>query len=388
MKHVREVPRMPSTIVPDIPPVLESIILAAMAKSVDARYQSAEDLRADLLSFQRGRPVMAAPAAVVPAGADQMALTAAASAARRSGSPQPPPPRRRWGAIIATTIGLGLLAAVVVYLLVSAGDSSNSPPLVDVPDVVNQQIGDATTTLQQKGFKVSQLQDETSSQKAGTVLSQDPAGGRRADKGSTIVLTVSSLTSTVPNVVGQTIDQATTALSRIGLTVTQLPTETADKPPGTVIATDPAAGATVQKGSAVKVAVAAVPGVAVPQVSGKSQGDAGNILSQAGLVPKFTSAPSNTVPSGNVIGTDPAAGAKVPPGSTVNVSVSTGPQQVTIPNTIGQTQLAAQGALTGAGFNVTVNQVANPANAGKVIAQSPSGGQAPPGTNVTITVGV
>ena len=72
----------------------------------------------------------------------------------------------------------------------------------------------------------------------------------------------------------------------------------------------------------------------------------------------------------------------------MNVSVSTGPQQVTIPNTIGQTQLAAQGALTGAGFNVTVNQVANPANAGKVIAQSPSGGQAPPGTNVTITVGV
>jgi serine/threonine protein kinase len=388
MKHVREVPRMPSSIQPDLPPVLESIILAAMAKSVDARYQSAEDLRADLLSFQRGRPVMAAPAAVVPAGADQMALTAAAAAARRSGSPQPPPPRRRWGAIIATTIGLGLLAAVVVYLLVSAGDSSNSPPLVDVPDVVNQQIGDATTTLQQKGFKVSQLQDETSSQKAGTVLSQDPAGGRRADKGSTIVLTVSSLTSTVPNVVGQTIDQATTALSRIGLTVTQLPTETPDKPPGTVIATDPAAGATVQKGSAVKVAVAAVPGVAVPPVTGKSQGDAGNILSQAGLVPKFTSAPSATVPSGNVIGTDPAAGTKVPPGSTVNVSVSTGPQQVTIPNTIGQTQLAAQGALTGAGFNVTVNQVANPANAGKVIAQSPSGGQAPPGTNVTITVGV
>ena len=74
MKHVREVPRMPSSMQPDLPPVLESIILAAMAKSVDARYQSAEDLRADLLSFQRGRPVMAAPAAVVPAGADQMAL--------------------------------------------------------------------------------------------------------------------------------------------------------------------------------------------------------------------------------------------------------------------------------------------------------------------------
>jgi eukaryotic-like serine/threonine-protein kinase len=133
MKHVREVPRMPSSMQPDLPPVLESIILAAMAKSVDARYQSAEDLRADLLSFQRGRPVMAAPAAVVPAGADQMALTAAASAARRSGSPQPPPPRRRWGAIIATTIGLGLLAAVVVYLLSARATAATARPWSTFP---------------------------------------------------------------------------------------------------------------------------------------------------------------------------------------------------------------------------------------------------------------
>jgi serine/threonine-protein kinase len=78
----------------------------------------------------------------------------------------------------------------------------------------------------------------------------------------------------------------------------------------------------------------------------------------------------------------------VPPGSTVTVNVSSGPQQVNIPNVIGQTQLAAQGILQSAGFNVTVNQVANPPNAGKVIAQSPSGGQAPPKTNITITVGV
>src|SRR5258708_22338395 len=106
MKHVREVPRMPSSIEPDVPPVLESIILAAMAKSVDARYQSADDLRADLLNFQRGRPVMAAPAAVVAAGADQVALTAAAASVRRVVPRDPPaPPQRRSRAIIATTIG-------------------------------------------------------------------------------------------------------------------------------------------------------------------------------------------------------------------------------------------------------------------------------------------
>jgi eukaryotic-like serine/threonine-protein kinase len=389
MKHVREVPRMPSTIVPDIPPVLESIILAAMAKSVDARYQSADDLRADLLNFQRGRPVMAAPAAVVPAGADQISLTAAAAQTRRVAPREPPPPpKRKWGAIIATIIGLALLAAVVVYLLVSQGDSGGSTTLVDVPNVVAQKVDAATATLQQVGFKVSQLQDETSSQPPGTVLSQDPAGGRKADKGSTVVLTISSLTATVPNVVDQSIDQATAAITRVGLTVTRADAENAFKAPGTVLATDPAAGAVVNRGSAVTVQVAVAPGVAVPDVAGKSQGDANAALTQAGLTAKFSSQPSNTVTSGQVIGTDPAAGTKVPPGSTVTVNVSTGPQQVTIPNVIGQSQLAAQGILATAGFNVEVNQVSNPANAGKVIAQSPSGGEAPPGTKVTITVGI
>src|SRR5581483_7112139 len=199
MKHVREVPRMPSTIEPDVPPVLESIILAAMAKSVDARYQSADDLRADLLNFQRGRPVMAAPAAVVPAGADQLAMTAAAAQTRRvTPREPPPPPNRRWGTIIATVIGLGLLAAVVIAVLVTQGDNGGGgATLVDVPSVVSQKVEDATTALQRLGFKVSQLQDQTSTQPPGTVISQDPAGGRKADKGSTIVLTISSTTATV-----------------------------------------------------------------------------------------------------------------------------------------------------------------------------------------------
>jgi serine/threonine-protein kinase len=390
MKHVREVPRMPSTIEPDVPPVLESIILAAMAKSVDARYQSADDLRADLLNFQRGRPVMAAPAAIVPAGADQLAMTAAAAQTRRVTPREPPaPPERRWGTIIATVVGLGLLAAVVVYLLVSQNDTGGSgATLVDVPNVVSQPVATATQTLHNLGLKTSQLNDETSTQPPGTVINQDPAGGRKADKGSTVVLTISSTTATVPDVKGQTIDQANAAFARVGLTVTRQDTENAFLTPGTVIATNPAAGAVVNKGTAVAVQVAVAPGVAIPDVSGKSQSVAGNTITQAGLTPKFTSASSNTVPSGNVIGTDPPAGTKVPPGSTVTVNVSTGPQQVTVPNVIGQTQLAAQGILTGAGFNVTVNQTPNPANAGKVIAQSPAGGQAAPGTNVTITVGV
>jgi serine/threonine-protein kinase len=390
MKHVREVPRMPSTVESDVPPVLESIILAAMAKSVDARYQSADDLRADLLNFQRGRPVMAAPAAIVPAGADQLAMTGAAAQTRRVGERQPPPPpERKWGTIVASVIGLGLLAAVVVYLLVSQNDTGSAgATLVDVPNVVSQNVDAATATLVHQGFRVSQLQDQTSTQPPGTVISQDPAGGRKADKGSTIVLTISSTTATVPNVKGQTIDNATAEITKVGLTVNRQDTENGFLAPGTVIDTNPAGGAVVPKGTAITVQVAIAPGIAVPSVAGQSQGAASAAITQAGLTPKISQVPSDTVPSGTVVGTDPAAGTKVPPGGTVTINVSSGPAQINIPNVIGQTQLAAQGILQGAGFSVTVQPVSNPQNVGKVIAQSPSGGQAPKGTNITITVGM
>src|SRR4051812_37809255 len=60
-KHVREAPVPPSRRNPDIPPDLEQIILTAMAKDADLRYQSADALRAALLRFRRGRPLAAAP---------------------------------------------------------------------------------------------------------------------------------------------------------------------------------------------------------------------------------------------------------------------------------------------------------------------------------------
>ncbi len=384
MKHVREVPRMPSSIEPDVPPVLESIILAAMAKRVDARYQSADDLRADLLNYQRGRPVMAAPATIVAAGADAaLAMPAVTGPPQK---PPPEPPRRRWGAIFATLLGLALLAAVVVYLLVSQDDSSGQP-LLDVPSVVGQQFDQGKALLEKTGFEVQSIDDETSPQAPGTVVAQDPGAGRRAEKGSTIVLTVSSTTKPVPDVVGQQFDQANATLVAAGFKVSRVDSETPDQPPGTVLTTDPAGGAAGGKGGTVIVTVAVVPGVPVPDVAGQDQGGAEKALTAVGLIPKFTGVANATVAAGKVIGTNPPAGTKVQKGSEVTVQVSTGPAQVNIPNTIGLTQTDATNQLVSAGFNVTVNQVSNPANVGKVIAQNPSGGQAPPGTNITLTVG-
>ena len=89
-KHVREEPVPPTRIKPGIPGALDRIVLTAMAKDVALRYQSAAELRADLLRFERGRPLVGGPlpgaaptaAAVVaaPVGARARAQAAATSA--------------------------------------------------------------------------------------------------------------------------------------------------------------------------------------------------------------------------------------------------------------------------------------------------------------------
>jgi serine/threonine-protein kinase len=133
--------------------------------------------------------------------------------------------------------------------------------------------------------------------------------------------------------------------------------------------------------------VAQIPGVDIPDVRGKSEQDAVNTLRFVGLQPTPTPQANDAVPSGQAIGTDPAAGTRVERGAVVRLFVSTGPNEVDVPNTIGQTQGAATAALTNAGFNVIVNFTPAPASRGIVLAQNPSGGKLPRAGTVTITVG-
>jgi serine/threonine-protein kinase len=216
---------------------------------------------------------------------------------------------------------------------VSKGDTVTlkvvaTPAQVTVPDVTGEDVGTATSSLQQAGFTVSQ-QSSPSNQHAGTVINQSPAGNAQAAQGSKVTLTVSSGPAqvTVPDVVGE--DQATAA-NRLG-----------------------SAGLTL-----------------------------GSVANQ----------PSASVPSGNVISTSPSPGSKVNPGSTVNLVVSSGQpaNQAQVPDVTGQTQGQAKSALAAAGFNAAAQSqpVSDPAQNGIVLKQNPPGGTtANQGSTVTIVVG-
>jgi beta-lactam-binding protein with PASTA domain/tRNA A-37 threonylcarbamoyl transferase component Bud32 len=397
-KHVREAAPRPSDRVLDVPPDLDTIVVSAMEKDLDVRYQSADDLRDDLVRFGRGKPPSAAPvtAAVAElptgAGASRTEAMPSAAAATQGGPPDDDyytPPRRRWGTIIAGVLGLALLAGVIVYLLVGAGDSNNGGATrVDVPNVVGMSFDDARLTLVAEGFRVRRV-DETSSQPANEVLRQEPGRGQRLEEGGRITLFVSEAEVEVPsNLVGQQCAAAVQALQPVGL-AGQCQDEDSDQPPGTVLRTEPPAGSRVQKAGTVTLIQARQPQVAIPDVANQPAAAAKELLEQVGFVVTTANEPNTIIEAGRATRTEPPAGTMGTKGDALTMFISTGPQRVDVPNTVGQTREDAQNLLVLSGFNVIVQPMVtpDPSEANRVISQSPNGGQADQGTTVTIVVG-
>jgi eukaryotic-like serine/threonine-protein kinase len=390
-QHVREAPVPPSQLVPDLPAAMERVILHALAKNPAERYQTADDLRADLVRYERGQPVTAivseatgaTAAATEVAGATQVAQ----ETPRRTGPP--PKKRRRTGVIIFAVLGLALLAGAVLWILLAGrDDGGGGPTLVDVPNVVGQNIADATAALEAEGFVVDTEANNNSTAAEGTVLSQDPEGGRRLEEGGTVLLEVAGAELRVPDVVGLDAGEAEQLLRSRGFEISTMDQETEDESPGTVLAQNPAARDLAPRGATVTLTVATEPQIAVPDVIGQSQTAATNAIVGAGLRVNVEEA-ADDAPAGQVINQNPAAGTEVAPDTTVNILVSTGPEQVQVPNVVGATESEATNALDGAGFGVQVNEVPSSSqNDGLVISQSPAAGsEVDPGTVVTITVG-
>lgn len=226
---------------------------------------------------------------------------------------------------------------------------------------------------------------------AGEVISQVPSGGRLRE-GSTVDVTISLGPQPIPvptTLAGQSQADATTVLTTLGLTVgsvTQASSLTV--PEGAVISSTPASG-TLLPGQAVSLVVSTgKPIVAVPALSGSSVASfagAQSALSALGLVAAQSTAFSDTVPKGQVISTAPAAGTSLRYGSTVTVTVSNGPDVVTVPSVVGDSIPYATQVLTNGGL-VVVGVSGNPTAA--AVATSPAAGAVVHrGSHVTITTG-
>ena len=403
MKHLSDPPRPPSTIRPDVSPDLDMIVLRALAKNPDDRFQTAEEMDAELARVAGGRSVTTETADAATAVLSGATLATAPTAiapprrpptARRTSTYryEEPPPRRRpfWPWLLALLL-LVVAGLAGWYAWGQISDALSGSGTVSVPFVVGQKEGLAVRRIDAKGLEPRVRRQPHDSVKEGEVFEQQPEAGVRVDKNSEVVVLVSTGPPkvTVPDVKGKSRDDAIGTLSERGLKF-KVRDVFSREGEGTVIAQFPTPGARVRKGSTVQINVSrGLQPVGVPSVVGEPYENAASRLQAAGFAIARRDVDSDQ-PKGNVVSQDPAGGSSAARGATVTLSVSKGPKTSAIPDVTSQDEEAARAALERSGFEVVVEdeQTTDPGSDGLVLSQDPEGGtQAKPGTTVTIVVG-
>ena len=290
-----------------------------------------------------------------------------------------------------TTVPQGTKVTLVV---------SNGPPGVAMPDVVGLAAADAVNALQARKLTAT-LQQKPSQEAPGTVLAQSPKPGARAKPGTNVILQVAkgNAAVSVPNVVGQTQQQAVSALQQAGLkaTTAQVPSSQAN---GTVVAQNPVPGQKVSQGSSVRVNVSKGPATSpttTASATSPSPPSSGNDYTGMRLqqaIQKITQGRqqaivvyvSSSQPVGVVV-----ANSTVGSRERLQVSAGANPQSPTnVPDVTGEDAATAQQDLQAAGFTVIQAKwpVSDSTQDGQVVYETPAGGQqAPKGSAIVIYVG-
>ena len=339
-QHVRQDAKPPSEVNQELPPALDAIVLKALNKNPLNRYQTSAEMRSDLVRALSGQAVHATPVMSDDERTELMRATPARTAA--AGSLLAPPSRtaavaepieddskrakRIWGRVGVGALLLAVLAAAT-WVTISITKQPDQVAELPVPNVVGLTYDDAVAKLRESGFAAdpTTLSAEVADDQIGKVQSQNPSA-------ATI--------------------RPTTDLVKLTVGVSQ---------------------------SLVK----------VPNVIGKTQPEAQQILADAKLTPVFTTDVSAATDKDRAFKQDPADGTDVKPGTTVNVVIGTGVQMIAVPDPatlVGQPVDAVTATLKGIGFEVfpAATPSSAPLNQVISIAGANPGEQVQVGTIITV----
>ncbi|HEX2355243.1 MAG TPA: Stk1 family PASTA domain-containing Ser/Thr kinase [Micromonosporaceae bacterium] len=328
-QHVREDPRPPSDANRDVTPDIDAVVLKALAKNPLNRYQSAGEMRADVLRAAAGRPVMAtpvmrpddvtamvAPPMMRPQGAPTRAMPARVGDAKR---------RRASAWVLAVLSALGVLAVIALGygLYLANQDGNETQQQIAVPDVVGKTRQVAESELTGLGLK-PKLGDSLKNRecKVNNVESQNPVANTRVEPSTEVTLTICAGPNTqlVPDLRGVTKAQADSQLKGLGFKP-KFEEVDSGEPKDTVVGI-PDSGKTLPEGSEVVVRISKANQVKVPSLVGKTRSAAEALLDQAGLDVRVVD--GDVVPAdqaGTVSQQNPPAGRTVKRGSTVTIWV-------------------------------------------------------------------
>ena len=353
-QHVEQIPPTPSSILSDIPDSLDRVVLKALAKNRDDRYRSAAEMLSDLQRVARGMDVGAPPAdswatevlpsaglvgarAAVPAATSTVSAPAAGVSSTSTSLPavssdgdaasKAAAARKRRTAIIMTLVVIALL--LIGGSVWALSRSAATPEAVSVPNVVGLSQADAKSQIEAAGLEWELNPEKVASDtvEKDSVASTDPAGGTQAEKGSTVRVTISSGPDSVTlpdNLVGMSPDDARQAVEALGL---------------------------------------------------KWEVNSSKVA-------------SDTVAEGKVAQTNPSPGSKVKAGQTITAYLSSGSDQVEVPDLVGMSQDQARSALKAVGLELgNVTTVDSDKDKDRIVSQDPeTGAKVKKGTTIAVSI--
>jgi serine/threonine-protein kinase len=359
-QHVREDPRLPSSINPRVPPELDAIVLKAMSKNPANRYQSAAEMRNDLLRALAGQRVEATP--VMGEDEKTTILTAPPGGfgygyGAEDDWDDDEHARRRKRRIIAVVAVLAvlLIGGITAAVLLGGDDEPPTPTVIEVqvPRLVGQQQAAAEAALKEAGLELGTVTTQTTATETevGAVLETNPASGASVEEGTAVDLVVGVAPDTVavPNVVGLSEDRARSTLDEAGFSSINSRQTASLEDEGTVVSVDPSEGEQISPSAPVTLGVSTGT-ITMPDVRNQQEAAATQALADVGLTNVTASEVESDQPAGTVIGTDPATGNQVGSGTRITLQVSGGITTITVPDVIGQSEGSARSNLQNAGF--------------------------------------
>jgi beta-lactam-binding protein with PASTA domain len=233
-------------------------------------------------------------------------------------------PRRAFPYLIAAVGGF-LIAYVAVFLF--AFPAEVLPDDGILPKVVGKTFQDASATLQKTGFVAQQGESRYHKDiAANIVLQQDPPAGSRQKRGTTVVLALSAgqKSAEVPVTSNMSQQQARIAIENTGLTMGNISEQLSDQPRGLVVASSPPAGTKLDLPGSVDIVLSKGPAtIQVPDLYGRSVGEARSMIEQLGLrVSGISRDTSSLQPENTIIRQFPLAGKTISAGGPVSLTVS------------------------------------------------------------------
>ncbi|MBQ1598562.1 MAG: Stk1 family PASTA domain-containing Ser/Thr kinase [Lachnospiraceae bacterium] len=370
IQHIQSEMVPPQQYVPDLPVAVCQIIKKATMKSPDRRYSSMSELLTDL------KKALVNPNenfVVIPENTDNdlektrvvspyeseeiRRQTAQKPVTRKEKEPEEyddeddedegdgPVNPRMDKAITIMGIAAGfVIVAIVIFFVGSVFDifhfggksqaeekQEKEEQVVEVPNLLGMTESEAQEALEKAGLTYKKLGESSSDKyEKGQIMFQDQRAGTKLTKNTSVGVTVSTGEGSidVPSVVGEDLETATKTLEDAGFEVSTNFEYSQDVAQNKVIAQTPAGNAQGKKGDTVTLTVSrGTESIKVPSVVGKSESAAKSTLENAGLkVGDVSEVNSDTVPKGQVVSTDPAAGRSVDRGTTVNLVISSGSQ--------------------------------------------------------------